>query len=158
VHPTHHPVDEKKRQNKTVCGMHATLSMLQEGGTSGGEAKENRAGCKVHAALSTDDKGKDTRRHVGCTPPRRLPAHPPCSSSPPRSCSGPPILPSYVLFDSVTWHHLGCWEPVTLGCWGASLAAGDMAVTWHAWAGLSSSSGGGDVALVGGLVVVVRGR
>ena len=47
---------------------------------------------------------------------------------------------------------------MTLGCWGASLAAGDVAVTWRAWARLSLSLGGGDVALVGGLVVVVEGR
>jgi len=52
---------------------------------------------------------------------------------------------------------LGHREPVTLGCWRASLAAGDVAVTWHAWAGLSLSSGGGDVASVGRVVIVIGG-
>ena len=45
-----------------------------------------------------------------------------------------------------------------LGCWGASLAAGDVAVTWRAWARLSSLSGGSDVASVDGLVIIVEGQ
>ena len=44
-----------------------------------------------------------------------------------------------------------------VGLLGASLVAGDVAVTWHAWARLLSLSGGGDVALVGGLVIIIEG-
>ena len=117
---------------------------------------ENKAACKVHTTPSTKKRDK-MRWCVGCMPSRRRPAHPPCLSSPPHSCSSPTILPSYASFDLVTWHCSGHRELVTLGCWGASLAAGDVAVTWHAWARLSSLSGGGDAALVGRFIGVIGG-
>ena len=130
--------------------MHAISSMSQKGGTSGGKAKENRAVCTLHTTLSMKERIQDgvwDTHHLVIALPI-LPAYSPLLAA-------APVPPFYYLMRHLTWWYGVIWVIRNQWHW---VAGGDVAVMWHAWAGLSLSSGGDDMALVGRLVIVIGGR
>jgi hypothetical protein len=149
------------------------LVYLIGGGLGGKRTDEKKAACKVHTAPSTKNGGNETacfphavsskkdRKRDGVWGARRLAV--PCTSSPPAVLHILPDLPSSQPLQSPYpyLHVVGLGDVALLGSSGT--ADGRCCcrwgrVTWHRWAALSLSSGGGDVALLGGFIRVVGGR